>query len=182
MKINGKKWRCITMAYGHSQRMTNKLVISLMSIMKKNKGYQCPIIPFLITNSNVHILNYWSFITRALLMIDWVLYAFPFQRLILLMTLPVLLLQNSKSVAGQIKYLVYCMENAILHLPSNQEQMVWLVDYWNFSLSNISLKSAKEAAHVLQNHYPERLGVAILYNPPRLFEQFYKVFLFFLIW
>lgn len=83
--------------------------------------------------------------------------------------------ENSKSVTGQIKYLVYCMENAILNLPPNQEQMVWLIDFWNFSLTNISLKSAKEAAHVLQNHYPERLGVAILYNPPRIFEQFYKV-------
>ncbi|KAL2893892.1 Phosphatidylinositol transfer protein 3 [Bienertia sinuspersici] len=82
---------------------------------------------------------------------------------------------NSKSVAGQIKHLVYCMENAILNLPPNQEQMVWLIDFINFNLSNVSLKAAKETAHVLQNHYPERLGVAILYNPPRFFEQFYKV-------
>ncbi|XP_074262988.1 uncharacterized protein LOC141585837 [Silene latifolia] len=83
--------------------------------------------------------------------------------------------QNSNSVAGQIKYFVYCMENAILNLPPNQEQMVWLVDFWNFSLSNISIKSTKETAYVLQNHYPERLGMAILYNPPRMFEQFYSV-------
>lgn len=83
--------------------------------------------------------------------------------------------QNTKSVAGQIKYVVYCMENAILNLPPNQEQMIWLVDFWNFSLANVSVKSAKETAHVLQNHYPERLGVAIMYNPPRIFEQFYKI-------
>ncbi|XP_021740157.1 random slug protein 5-like [Chenopodium quinoa] len=83
--------------------------------------------------------------------------------------------QNTRSVSGQIKYLVYCMENAILNLPPNQEQMVWLVDFWNFNLTNISVKSAKETAHVLQNHYPERLGVAVLYNPPKFFEQFYKL-------
>uniref|UniRef100_A0A803ME30 CRAL-TRIO domain-containing protein n=1 Tax=Chenopodium quinoa TaxID=63459 RepID=A0A803ME30_CHEQI len=85
------------------------------------------------------------------------------------------ILVNTRSVSGQIKYLVYCMENAILNLPPNQEQMVWLVDFWNFNLTNISVKSAKETAHVLQNHYPERLGVAVLYNPPKFFEQFYKL-------
>ncbi|GER41992.1 Sec14p-like phosphatidylinositol transfer family protein [Striga asiatica] len=83
--------------------------------------------------------------------------------------------QNSKSIKGQIKYLVYCMENAILDLPQGQEQMVWLIDFHGFSLSNISIKVTKETAHVLQDHYPERLGVAILYDAPRIFEPFWMV-------
>ncbi|KAI7754254.1 hypothetical protein M8C21_018013 [Ambrosia artemisiifolia] len=83
--------------------------------------------------------------------------------------------QNSKSTRAQIKYLVYCMENAIFHLPPEQEQMVWLIDFHGFSMSNISLKTTKETAHVLQDHYPERLGLAILYNPPKFFEPFWKV-------
>ncbi|XP_048226714.1 phosphatidylinositol transfer protein 3 isoform X2 [Ricinus communis] len=82
---------------------------------------------------------------------------------------------NSKSIKGQIKYLVYCMENAILNLPPNQEQMVWLIDFHGFNLSHISLKVTKETAHVLQDHYPERLGLAILYNPPKFFEPFWMV-------
>ncbi|PWA42999.1 CRAL-TRIO lipid binding domain-containing protein [Artemisia annua] len=56
-----------------------------------------------------------------------------------------------------------------------QEQMVWLIDFSGFSMSNISIKSTKETAHILQDHYPERLGLAILYNPPKLFEPFWKV-------
>ncbi|KAJ7965681.1 Random slug protein 5-like [Quillaja saponaria] len=84
-------------------------------------------------------------------------------------------LQNTKSTTEQIKYLVYCMENAILNLPPGQEQMVWLVDFKGFSLSNISLKVTHETAHVLQNHYPERLGVALLYNPPKFFKPFYMM-------
>ncbi|XAR48577.1 hypothetical protein NMG60_11031447 [Bertholletia excelsa] len=83
--------------------------------------------------------------------------------------------QNSKSVKSQIKYLVYCMENAILNLPENQEEMVWLIDFDGFNLSNISVKSTRETARVLQEYYPERLGVAILYNPPKFFEPFWKV-------
>ncbi|GJV22602.1 phosphatidylinositol transfer protein 3-like protein [Tanacetum coccineum] len=84
-------------------------------------------------------------------------------------------LTNTKSTQAQIKYLVYCMENAIFNLPPEQEQMVWLIDFHGFSMSNISIKSTKETAHILQDHYPERLGLAILYNPPKLFEPFWKV-------
>ncbi|XP_010538952.1 PREDICTED: random slug protein 5 [Tarenaya hassleriana] len=92
---------------------------------------------------------------------------------------PVLVLrpsqENSKSVKGQIRYLVYCMENAVQNLPPDQEQMVWLIDFHGYSLANVSLKATQETAHVLQEHYPERLGVAILYNPPKFFEPFWKL-------
>lgn len=83
--------------------------------------------------------------------------------------------QNTKSTKGQIRYLVYCMENAILNLPAGQEQMVWLIDFQGFNMSHISVRVTKETAHVLQDQYPERLGVAILYNPPKIFESFWTV-------
>ncbi|KAD5507525.1 hypothetical protein E3N88_15228 [Mikania micrantha] len=83
--------------------------------------------------------------------------------------------QNSTSTRTQVKYLVYCMENAILNLGCDQEQMIWLIDFHGFSLSNISIKSTKETAYILQEQYPERLGLAILYNPPKFFEPFYKI-------
>lgn len=90
-------------------------------------------------------------------------------------------LQNTKSTKVQIRYLVYCIENAILNLPSDQEQMVWLIDFNGINLSNISIKVTKEIAHVLQDHYPERLGLAILYNPPKFFEPFWNVSLILLL-
>ncbi|CAK7347106.1 unnamed protein product [Dovyalis caffra] len=83
--------------------------------------------------------------------------------------------QNSNSIKGQIKYLVYCMENAILNLPPDLEQMVWLIDFNGFNLSHISLKVTRETANVLQDRYPERLGLAILYNPPKFFEPFWMM-------
>lgn len=67
------------------------------------------------------------------------------------------------------------MENAILNLPPDQEQMVWMIDFQGFNLSHISVKLTRETAHVLQDHYPERLGLAILYNPPKFFEPFFTV-------
>ncbi|XP_065880686.1 uncharacterized protein [Euphorbia lathyris] len=83
--------------------------------------------------------------------------------------------QNTKSIKGQIKYLVYCMENAVLNLAPGQEQMVWLIDFRGYNLTHVSLKVTKETAHVLQDHYPERLGLAILFNPPKFFEPFWMM-------
>uniref|UniRef100_A0A1D1YJI4 Random slug protein 5 n=1 Tax=Anthurium amnicola TaxID=1678845 RepID=A0A1D1YJI4_9ARAE len=83
--------------------------------------------------------------------------------------------QNTNSVKGQIKYLVYCMENAIHNLGEGVEQMVWLIDFQGWSMGSISLKVTRETAHILQDHYPERLGLGILYNPPKMFQSFWMI-------
>lgn len=83
--------------------------------------------------------------------------------------------QNTSSSKGQIRYLVYCMENAILNLSADQEQMVWLIDFHGWTMASISVKVTRETAHVLQDYYPERLALGILYNPPKIFESFWKV-------
>uniref|UniRef100_A0A7C8YDQ2 CRAL-TRIO domain-containing protein n=1 Tax=Opuntia streptacantha TaxID=393608 RepID=A0A7C8YDQ2_OPUST len=82
-------------------------------------------------------------------------------------------LQNTKGVEGNIRHYVYLLENAILNLPEGQEQMIWLIDFSDVSMRTyISVRLAQEIIHVLQNHYPGRLTVAFLYNPPKIFEAF----------
>ncbi|XP_048236204.1 phosphatidylinositol transfer protein 3 isoform X2 [Ricinus communis] len=83
--------------------------------------------------------------------------------------------QNTSAVAGQIKHLVYCVENAILTMNPDQEQMTWLVDFQWWTMACISVKAARDTLKILQDHYPERLGVAILYNPPKVFESFWTM-------
>lgn len=84
--------------------------------------------------------------------------------------------QNTTNAEMQMKQLVYFLENAILNLPADQEQMIWLIDFKGWSMKKSSPVSvARETANILQNHYPERLFVAILYNPPRLFEAFWTI-------
>lgn len=86
------------------------------------------------------------------------------------------LLQNTNSPEGNVRHLVYLIENGILNLREGQEQMSWLIDFTGFSLNtNVSVKTARECINILQNHYPERLAVAFLYNPPRIFQAFWKV-------
>ncbi|XP_068656967.1 CRAL-TRIO domain-containing protein C23B6.04c-like [Aristolochia californica] len=89
--------------------------------------------------------------------------------------------QNTSSPHNQLRHLVYLLENAILNLAEGQEQMVWLIDFSGWSLRNsVPIKTARETANILQNHYPERLALAFLYNPPRIFEAFWKIVKFFL--
>ncbi|GMI91252.1 hypothetical protein like AT1G75170 [Hibiscus trionum] len=89
--------------------------------------------------------------------------------------------QNTTSLDNQLRHLVYLIENAILSLPEGQEQMAWLIDFTGWTLStSVPIKSARDTINLLQNHYPERLAVAFLYNPPRIFEAFWKIVKYFM--
>ncbi|CAI5510293.1 unnamed protein product [Closterium sp. Naga37s-1] len=93
---------------------------------------------------------------------------------------PVLVLcpgkQNTDDHDGNIRQMVYCMENAVQSLPEGVEQMVWIIDYKGFTLRKSPLmKTSREVLHILQNHYPERLGAAILFDPPYIFQGLWKV-------
>uniref|UniRef100_A0A453H904 CRAL-TRIO domain-containing protein n=2 Tax=Aegilops tauschii subsp. strangulata TaxID=200361 RepID=A0A453H904_AEGTS len=84
--------------------------------------------------------------------------------------------QNTSSHEGQLRHLIYTMENAVLSLPQGLDKMVWLVDYTGWTLANATpIKTARDSTNILQNHYPERLSVAFLFNPPKVFESFFKV-------
>ncbi|KAF8409961.1 hypothetical protein HHK36_002480 [Tetracentron sinense] len=90
-------------------------------------------------------------------------------------------MQNTSSPDNQIRHLVFLIENAILNLPEGQEQMAWLIDFTGWTLNtNVSIKTARDTVNILQNHYPERLAIAFLYNPPRIFEAFWKIVKYFL--
>ncbi|XP_016692377.1 phosphatidylinositol transfer protein 3 isoform X1 [Gossypium hirsutum] len=90
-------------------------------------------------------------------------------------------MQNTKSAENNIRHLVYLLENAIMNLAEGQEQMSWLIDFTRFSLNtSIPIKVARDIVYILQGHYPERLAVAFLCNPPKIFEAFYKAIKYFL--
>ncbi|KVH98381.1 CRAL-TRIO domain-containing protein [Cynara cardunculus var. scolymus] len=84
-------------------------------------------------------------------------------------------------VGRTIKHLVYLMENAMLNLPEGQEEMAWLIDFtgWSFS-TNVPVRTARDTINILQDHYPQRLAVAFLYTPPRIFEAFWKIVKYFM--
>ncbi|XP_016512032.1 CRAL-TRIO domain-containing protein C23B6.04c-like isoform X1 [Nicotiana tabacum] len=81
--------------------------------------------------------------------------------------------KQNTSPEGNIRHLVYLLENAIFNLPEGQEQMSWLIDFNICSLNtNISVKTARDVIYLL---HPERVAIVVLYSPPRFFEAFWKV-------
>ncbi|KAL0711521.1 hypothetical protein Bca4012_018499 [Brassica carinata] len=87
---------------------------------------------------------------------------------------------NTTSAESNIRHLVYLLEIAIINLPKGQEQMSLLIDFTGWSMANNApMKTKRDIIYILQNHYPERLGMSFLYNPPRLFQAGYKAVKYF---
>ncbi|KAG9098366.1 hypothetical protein FRC06_006485 [Ceratobasidium sp. 370] len=83
--------------------------------------------------------------------------------------------ENTETSPRQIRHLIFCLERAIDFMPPNQDSMVIIVDYKSTTLrTNPSISVARKVLHVLQQHYVERLGRAIVVNLPALLNFFYK--------
>lgn len=60
-------------------------------------------------------------------------------------------------------------------MPAGQESLVIIVDYKSTTLrTNPSISVARKVLHILQQHYVETLGRAIVVNLPMLLSFFYK--------
>ena len=59
-----------------------------------------------------------------------------------------------------------------------QEKMVWIVDFAGCKISGgieENVKMSKDVINVMQNMYPERLGMGFILNPPLPFWVLWKV-------
>lgn len=101
---------------------------------------------------------------------------------------PVLLMrprfENTRQPQGQIRFLIWNMESSCRSMPKGQggpplgagadlasEQLLIIVDFLDYSIRNAPpTKTSMETLHILLNHYPERLGGAVLLSPPALFQ------------
>jgi CRAL/TRIO domain len=74
-------------------------------------------------------------------------------------------LQNTNPSPRQIQQLVYSLERAVDMMPQGVETLALLTDFKNSSNSkNPSAGTGKQVLHILQTHYPERLGKALVIN------------------
>lgn len=73
--------------------------------------------------------------------------------------------QNTEKSDRQVEHLVFMIERVIDLMGPDQETMALLVNFNDTkSGQNASLGQAKETLNILQNHYPERLGRALVSN------------------
>lgn len=88
--------------------------------------------------------------------------------------------QNTKASHLQVQHLVYMLERVIDFMPSGQDQLALLIDFKPTKVSSVggklpSVSTGREVLHILQTHYPERLGKALLTNIPWLASVFLKI-------
>ncbi|ODA79170.1 hypothetical protein RJ55_04762 [Drechmeria coniospora] len=86
--------------------------------------------------------------------------------------------QNTETSARQIHHLFYMVERVTDMMPSGVETLSLMI---NFKPSkkrqntSVPISTAREVLHILQNHYPERLGKALIINVPWIVWGFFKI-------
>jgi len=86
--------------------------------------------------------------------------------------------ENTRDYETQMKYVVYHLETSSWladKSATSDARMCWIVDFVGYSYATSPpLKQAITFLHIMQNHYPERLGVAIAYRAPRIFSFMWR--------
>lgn len=82
--------------------------------------------------------------------------------------------QNTKATHRQVQHLVFMLERVIDMMVPGQDSLALLIDFKKGGkLPSISV--GREVLNILQNHYPERLGKALLVNIPAVAWVFLKI-------
>ena len=77
--------------------------------------------------------------------------------------------QNTKTSPRQINHLVYMLERTIDIMPPGQETLTLLISF-EMSGDGPKLGQGKQVMSILQGHYPERLGRAVVTNSTSIFS------------
>ncbi|KZL81645.1 cral trio domain-containing protein [Colletotrichum incanum] len=86
--------------------------------------------------------------------------------------------QNTDPSPRQVQHLVFMLERVIELMPAGQEKIALLINFkTSKSRSNTApgIGLAREVLHILQTHYPERLGKALIINVPWMVNGFFKL-------
>jgi hypothetical protein len=76
----------------------------------------------------------------------------------------------------QIQHLVFMLERSIDMMPPGQETLALLINFAETkSGQGATLTQGKQTMDILQNHYPERLGRALVTNVPFMIWGFFKL-------
>ncbi|KAJ5656222.1 CRAL/TRIO domain protein [Penicillium longicatenatum] len=84
--------------------------------------------------------------------------------------------QNTEKSERQIQHLVFMLERVIDLMGADQETLALVINFGESkSGQNASIGQAKSTLDILQNHYPERLGRALIINSPFYVWPFFKI-------
>ncbi|MCJ1268249.1 hypothetical protein MMC22_008136 [Lobaria immixta] len=81
--------------------------------------------------------------------------------------------QNTSNDNKQVEHLFFMMERCIEVLLPGQETLTLLVNFKG--ATNGPVGQGRAVLHILQTHYPERLGKALIINLPWVLRGFFKI-------
>ncbi|KAI2643494.1 cral trio domain-containing protein [Xylaria nigripes] len=86
--------------------------------------------------------------------------------------------QNTDVSPRQVQHMVFMLERVIDFIPANQEKICLLIDFKSGGKRTNTapgIGQGREVLHILQAHYPERLGRALIVNVPFIVWGFFKL-------
>ncbi|KAI0891581.1 CRAL/TRIO domain-containing protein [Annulohypoxylon nitens] len=86
--------------------------------------------------------------------------------------------QNTDVSPRQVQHLVFMLERVIELMPAQQETLSLLINFKsgkNRTNTAPGIGQGREVLHILQTHYPERLGRAMIINVPWVVWGFFKL-------
>lgn len=82
--------------------------------------------------------------------------------------------QNTDESTRQLQFVVWMLERAIDLMGPGVETLDLLINFAD-KAKNPSLGVARQTLNIIQSHYPERLGLALIINVPMLVNAFFKL-------
>ncbi|PHH86997.1 hypothetical protein CDD83_9445 [Cordyceps sp. RAO-2017] len=86
--------------------------------------------------------------------------------------------QNTDASPRQVHHLFYMMERVVDMMPPGVETLSLLISFKPTKQrqnTSVPVSTAREVLYILQNHYPERLGKALIINVPWIVSGFFKI-------
>ncbi|CEJ80451.1 Putative PDR16 protein [[Torrubiella] hemipterigena] len=86
--------------------------------------------------------------------------------------------QNTDASPRQIQHLFYMVERVTDMMPAGVEMLSLMINFKpskHRQNTSVPISMAREVLHILQNHYPERLGKALIINVPWIVWGFFKI-------
>lgn len=81
---------------------------------------------------------------------------------------------TTKETPRQMQFAVWILERAIDLMPPGVEMLALLINFGGKKSNPTSISNAKLMLYILQNHYVERLGIALCINVPWIFKAFWN--------
>mmetsp|Transcript_43816 Transcript_43816/g.171350 ORF Transcript_43816/g.171350 Transcript_43816/m.171350 type:complete len:265 (-) Transcript_43816:1493-2287(-) len=82
---------------------------------------------------------------------------------------------DNRNVDDNITHCIHLLEKVFELECTLEQNYIWVMDFSGFSAADLNPKFSVKAMKMFQSHYPERMGIAVLFDAPRSFQALWRV-------